>query len=126
MKTTLAAAALLLTATSASAIELGGGLALNTSIDGEYSTATELFTTTVSPEIVYKPMNALALWVGTDLNVYDGTNLNLDGDAFTGINIGADYVLPAMGPMGAELYLEAGFDSDWTYTRTLVGFSLNF
>lgn len=126
MKTTLAAAALLLTATSASAIELGGGLALNTSIDGEYSTATELFTTSITPTLSYTPMSGLELWADTELAVYDGASFNLDSDIFTGINIGADYALPAIGPLGAKAYIEAGFNSDWDYTRTLIGFSLNF
>lgn len=125
MKTTLAAAALLLTATSASAIELGGGLALNTSIDGEYSTATELFTTTITPTLSYT-MSGIELWADTELAVYDGASFNLDSDIFTGINLGADYALPAIGPMGAKAYIEAGFNSDWDYTRTLIGFSLNF
>ena len=125
MKTTLAAAALLLTATSASAIELGGGLALNTAIDGEYSTATELFTTTVTPTLSYT-VSGLELWADTELALYDGASFNLDSDIFTGINLGADYALPAIGPMGAKAYIEAGFNSDWDYTRTLVGFSLNF
>lgn len=125
MKTTLAAAALLLTATSASAIELGGGLALNTSIDGEYSTATELFTTTITPTLSYT-MSGIELWADTELAVYDGASFNLDSDIFTGINLGADYALPAIGPLGAKAYIEAGFNSDWDYTRTLIGFSLNF
>ena len=127
MKSTLLASALVVAlATSASAIELGGGLQLNTSIDGEWNTGTELFTTTVTPTLMYSPMAGLDVWADTELNVYDGTNLNLNSDVFTGINIGADYILPAMGPLGAKAYIEAGFNSDWDYTRTLLGFSLNF
>ena len=126
MKNILLATALILSAGTASAIELGGGLRLNTSLDGEWNTGTELFTTTITPTLMYSPMSGLDVWADTELNVYDGTNLNLDGDIFTGVNVGADYSLPAIGPIGAKAYIEAGFNSDWDYTRTLLGFSLSF
>jgi hypothetical protein len=122
----LATALVATTATSAAAIDLGNGLALNTTVDLEYSTDTELFTTLVTPKLSYSPMESLAIWAESELTVYNGTDLQINKDAFPGVTLGVDYSLPAMGTLAPKAYLESTFDSDFNYDSTLIGISLSF
>lgn len=122
----LAAALIAATATSATAFELGNGFALDTTIDAEYSTGTELFTTLVTPTLSYSPVDSLSIWLETELTIYDGNALQFDGDVFSGILVGVDYALPAAGPFTSKLYLEASFDDNFDHDATIVGVSLSF
>lgn len=119
----LAAALIAATATSATAFELGNGFALDTAVDAEYSTGTELFTTVVTPTLAYTPVDALTLWIETELTVYDGSELQFDKDAFPGILVGVDYALPVL---NSKLYVEASFDDNLDHDATVIGVSLSF
>jgi hypothetical protein len=125
MKKFILAAALVAatTTTSAAAFELGNGFALDTTVDAEYSTGTKLFTTLVTPTLSYTPVDALTLWIETELTVYNGSELQFDKDAFPGILVGVDYALPAL---NSKLYVEASFDDNLNYDATVIGVSLSF
>jgi hypothetical protein len=122
----LAAALVVAYATSAAAFELGNGFALDTTVDAGFDTGTELFTTLVTPNLSYTPVDNLTLWMETELTVYNGSDLQFDKNAFPGILVGINYALPVVGAVSSKLYLESNFDNDFNHTSTFVGVSLSF
>ena len=130
MKTFLmTAAALALSAGSASALDFGTtGVALNTKVTSEYNIDTELFTVVTTPELAFSPMEGLGLYVNTDLTLYDGTDVMVfDKSAFTGLTVGATYVPNlSLGKTSVELYIESTFDADFVREDTLIGATLSF
>lgn len=126
-KILLATAAVFAMASSASALDFGNGLALNTEVNGEYNTGTELFVTTLTPELAFAPVEGLGVYVNTDFVLYDGADFITTDTAFTGATVGATYV-PAinLGKTHLEAYIEAEFDEDFNRGDVLVGATLSF
>lgn len=127
-KILLATAAIFAMASSASALDFGNGLALNTELVNEYNTDTTTFTSTLTPRLGYAPVEGLAVWAETDLAIYDGDDfISFDSSAFDGAVIGATYVPNVdLGPVSVEAYIENNFDGDFGYVDSIVGLSLSF
>lgn len=126
-KILLATAAIFAMASAASALDFGNGLALNTELNGEYNTGTELFVTTLTPELAFAPVEGLGLYVNTDFVLYDGADLISTDTAFTGLTVGASYVPNVdLGPASLEAYIEAEFDEDLEAGDVLVGATFSF
>ena len=127
-KILLATAAVFAMASSASALDFGNGLALDTEIVTEYNTDTSTVTSVLTPRLGYAPVEGLAIWAETDLSIYDGNDfIKFDGSAFGGGVLGATYVPNVdLGPASVEAYIENNFDGDFGYVDSLVGVSLSF
>lgn len=120
MKFTVLAAitAVVLTTTSASAFEIGAtGIQLNNDFVAEYNTGTETFTTTLTPEVRYIPMESVS--------VYASTELDLQDPAFNGVTIGAEYV-PGLGNLDLTTYAKTTTDADFNFDAFVVGVQLSF
>jgi hypothetical protein len=124
----LATAAVLAMTSTASALDFGNGLALDTELVNEYNTDTTTFTSVLTPRLGYAPVEGLAVWAETDLAIYDGSDLiQLNGDAFDGAVLGATYVPSfGLGKVGMEAYIENNFDGDFEYIDSILGVSLSF
>ena len=72
-KILLATAAIFAMASSASALDFGNGLALDTELVTEYNTDTSTVTSVLTPRLGYAPVEGLAIWAETDLSIYDGS-----------------------------------------------------
>jgi len=127
-KILLATAAVFAMASSASALDFGNGLALDTEIVTEYNTDTSTVTSVLTPRLGYAPVEGLAIWAETDLSIYDGNDfIKFEGSAFGGGVLGATYVPNVdLGPASVEAYIENNFDGDFGYVDSLVGVSLSF
>ena len=127
-KILLATAAVFAMASSASALDFGNGLALDTEIVTEYNTDTSTVTSVLTPRLGYAPVEGLAIWAETDLSIYDGNDfIKFEGSAFGGGVLGATYVPNLdLGPASVEAYLENNFDGDFGYIDSVVGLSLSF
>lgn len=127
-KILLATAAIFAMASSASALDFGNGLALDTELVSEYNTDTTTFTSTLTPRLGYAPVEGLSVWAETDLAIYDGTDfISFDSSAFEGAVIGATYVPNVdLGPASVEAYIENNFDGDFGYVDSIIGLSLSF
>ncbi len=126
-KILLATAAVFAMASSASALDFGNGLALNTEVNGEYNTGTELFVVTLTPELAYAPVEGLGVYVSTDFALFDGDNVISSDTAFTGLTLGATYVPNLdLGPASVEAYVETEFDEDFEAGDVLVGATFSF
>jgi hypothetical protein len=86
MKTLITAAALILTTTGASAFDITEQLALNNTIDLEYSVEAEDFTIDYEVELAYNFAN--------DFTAYAVTDFDLRDVDFTDLEVGIDYVVP--------------------------------
>ena len=127
-KILLATAAVFAMASSASALDFGNGLALDTELVTEYNTDTSTVTSVLTPRLGYAPAEGLAIWAETDLSIYDGNDfIKFEGSAFGGGVLGATYVPNVdLGPASVEAYIENNFDGDFGYVDSLVGVSLSF
>lgn len=113
-----AVAALAMTATAASAFEIGAtGLQLNNDFVAEYNTGTEVFTTTLTPELRYIPMESVS--------VYASTAFDLQDPAFNGVTLGAEYV-PGVGGLNLVTYVEATSDADFNFDAVTLGVEFKF
>ncbi len=127
-KILLATAAVFAMASSASALDFGNGLALDTEIVTEYNTDTSVFTSVLTPRLGYAPVEGLAVWAETDLSIYDGNDfIQLNGTTFGGGVLGVTYVPNVdLGPASVEAYIENNFDGDFGYVDSTVGVTLSF
>ena len=127
-KILLATAAVFAMASSASALDFGNGLALDTEIVTEYNTDTSTVTSVLTPRLGYAPVEGLAVWAETDLSIYDGNDfIKFEGSAFGGAVLGATYVPNVdLGPASVEAYIENNFDGDFGYVDSIVGVTLSF
>lgn len=127
-KILLATAAVFAMASSASALDFGNGLALDTEFVTEYNTDTTTITSVITPRLGYAPVEGLAVWAETELAIYNGTDfIKFDSTAFEGAVLGATYVPNvSFGPLTAEAYIENNFDGDFSYVDSIVGLELNF
>lgn len=120
MKMTVVAAiaAFALTATAASAFEIGAtGVQLNNDFVAEYDTGTEAFTTTVTPELRYIAMESVS--------VYASTALDLQDPSFNGVTFGAEYV-PGFGNLDLTAYAKATSDADFNFDSVTLGVEFKF
>lgn len=124
----MATAAVLAMASSASALDFGNGLALDTELVSEYNTDTTTFTSVLTPRLGYAPIEGLSVWAETDLAIYNGSDfISFDSSAFDGAVLGATYVPSfGLGKLGVEAYLENNFDGNFKYVDSIVGVSLSF
>ena len=127
-KILLATAAIFAMASSASALDFGNGLALDTELVTEYNTDTSTVTSVLTPRLGYAPVEGLAIWAETDLSIYDGNDfIKFEGSAFGGGVLGATYVPNVdLGPASVEAYIENNFDGDFGYVDSIVGVTLSF
>ena len=124
----LATATVLAMTSTASALDFGNGLALDTKLVNEYNTDTTTFTSVLTPRLGYAPIEGLAVWAETDLAIYNGSDIiDLNSDAFEGAVLGATYVPSfGLGKVGVEAYIENNFDGDFEYIDSILGVSLSF
>ena len=118
MKIAAFAAAVMITATSASAFELGGGISVGGKFDTKYDTGTEDFA------MEFVPKAGMNRW-GVDFeasSTFNVLELN-DGDVFKGIDLEAGYTI---GGTGLRAYGEIGTDSDFEFGDATVGVSFEF
>ena len=78
MRTFVLAMVAAMAATSATAADLGNGLALNTEIEATYNVDATTTVATINPEFAYSGVNALTLTAGTTLTAYDNTGTTFD------------------------------------------------
>lgn len=115
MKFTVAAIALLASATASAAMDLPlAGLALNTEVVAEHKVDAATTTLTATPELEYTPnlVPGLALTTGMELNIWnkaDGLTLADEFDVKPEILLGATYVPGGL----TALELEVGTSYDF-------------
>lgn len=113
-----AVAALALTATAASAFELGStGIQFNNDFVAEYNTGTEVFTTTLTPELRYIPMESVSVYVSTAFDLQD--------PAFNGVTVGAEYI-PGVNGLDLTTYAKATSDADLNFDAVTLGVEFKF
>lgn len=119
MKIAAIAAAALLTATTASAVELGNtGVSLGGKFDTKYDTGAEEFA------MEFVPKASIVQW-GVDMSAsttFDVLNLN-EGDLFKGLDLEAGYTI---GGTGLRAYGEIGTDADFEFGDATIGVSFEF
>ena len=120
MKTTVIAAALLITATSASAIELGAtGISIGAEVDANYTTGVEEFAFEVTPEASFTNWG-IDFSASTTMNLMD---LNEDdADLFTGVDLEAGYSITN----SLRAYGEISTDADFEFGDATVGVTFSF
>jgi hypothetical protein len=128
MKFLMATAAVVAMTSSASALDFGNGLALNTELVTEYNTDTTVATSVLTPRLGYAPIEGLAVWAETDIAIYNGDHfIKFDSTTFEGAVLGATYVPNVnLGPASVEAYLENNFDGNLEYIDSIVGVSFSF
>lgn len=128
MKVYALSAALLVAATSVSAMDLPiAGLSLNTDVVLEHKLDAETTQLDITPELAYAPsiVTGFEVTAGTSFDVWDrdgGFTLSDEFDAMPTIDFGATYVLPMV--QNVELGIGTSYDfeaterSDVTMTAT--------
>tara|TARA_X000001036_G_scaffold334163_1_gene313052 strand:+ start:97 stop:531 length:435 start_codon:yes stop_codon:yes gene_type:complete len=109
MRTIVIAAVAAMVATSASAMDLGYGLTMNTDVVAEHKFDAEATTMIINPELGY--MTGKAEWtVGTTLSIWDDTNsFTLDDEFDHAPTLDFGVVYPVMG----NIEFEAGTTYDF-------------
>lgn len=116
MKYTVAALAILASATAASAMDLPvPGLALNTEVVAEYKVDAETATLTATPELAYSPafVGGLTATAGIELDVWnkaDGLTISDEFDALPEVLFGVTYVPAALDNLELEVGTSYNFD----------------
>jgi hypothetical protein len=116
MKKLLLSAALVATATSASAMDLGYGLSLSAETDMSYTTGKETWELDFTPSMGLNLYGA-SLSAETTVDVLDINN----GDIFTGVDWKAEYVWNGM-----TAYTEVSSDADFDFGDITVGAKIKF
>lgn len=117
MKYTVAALAILASATAASAMDLPvPGLALNTEVVAEYKVDAETATLTATPELAYSPsfVGGLTATAGIELDIWskaDGFTLADQFDVAPEILLGVTYVPAALDNLELEVGTSYNFDT---------------
>ena len=108
MKIAAFTAAAMITATSAMAADLGGGLSIGAELDNKYNIDTEKFTMTVTPEVGYSAWGA-GFTLGADINLYNGDEFAFNEDKMPTLDFGAEYGIGLWG-LSSTAYAETGYD----------------
>lgn len=123
--TAVAVAASMFAATSAMALDLGGGLSLGTEVDASYDFDAENTNVNITPELGYTTLGA-EITLDMTINVYDQEEFVLT-DAFDKpvLNLGVEYPLGLVD--GMKIYGNTSYDWDKSEAvGTKVGVSFNF
>ena len=109
MKIAAIAAAALITASAASAADIGNtGISIGAELDNRYNVDTEALTVTLSPEVGYSRWG-FGFTASTDLLLADNDGLTANKDKLPTLDFGAEYGLNMWG-LGATAYAETGYD----------------
>lgn len=114
MRTFVLATVAALAATSASAMDLGNGLALNTEVVAEHKVDAETTTLVATPELAYTPIAGLEMTAGIELNIWDNTDkftLDNEFDVKPEILLGATFVPAGMDYTELELATSYNFET---------------
>lgn len=125
MKIAALATAATLLATSAMAMDLGGGLSVGATTDASYDIDAENMNVMITPELGYSAWGA-NFSVDMDINIYDQEEFVL-GDAFDKpvINFGVEYPIGMVN--GLTAYGETSYDWDASDTvNSKVGVKFSF
>jgi hypothetical protein len=125
MKIAALATAATLLATSAMAMDLGGGLSVGATTDASYDIDAENMNVMITPELGYSAWGA-NFSVDMDINIYDQEEFVL-GDAFDKpvINFGVEYPIGMVN--GLTAYGETSYDWDASDTvGSKVGVKFSF
>ena len=125
MKIAALATAATLLATSAMALDLGGGLSVGATTDASYDIDAENMNVMITPELGYSAWGA-DFSVDMDINIYDQEEFVL-GDAFDKpvINFGVEYPIGMV--EGLTAYGETSYDWDASDTvGSKVGVKFSF
>lgn len=115
MRTAVLAMVAAMAATSASAMDLPYGFALNTDVVAEHKVDAETTTLTIAPELAFAPapVAGLELTAGMTLNAWDnagGITLADEFDALPTVDFGATYTPAAVSNI--ELFIGTAYDFD--------------
>lgn len=127
-KILLATATVFAMASTASAVDFGNGVALESEIVTEYNTDTTVFTSVLTPRLGYAPVEGLAVWAETDIAIYNGDEfIQFDDSTIEAVVLGVTYVPNVdLGKVATEAYIENNFDNDLNYVDSVIGVSLKF
>ena len=115
MKTLALATAVLLTATAASAADLGWGFTGGADVDANYTTGVNAFALDLTPNVGYSAWGA-DFQVSTTLDLSDINSID-----FTGLDYSVEY------PVGAlTAYGEISSDADFDFGDATVGMRFSF
>ena len=116
MKKFLAAAIFFLGMNAAvNAADMGNGLSAGAELDVNYTTGTEAWVYSITPEVGY----ATPWGIGLSAE----TKIMIDDPEFTGISWEADYMIPQT---AIEAYAKIKSDADHDFGDTTVGISWSF
>jgi len=116
MKKLLLASVVAVTATSASAIDLGYGLSVGAETDMSYTTGTETWELDLTPKV---SMGAYGVSFSTETTI-DVLDIN-NGDIFTGLDWKAEYAWKGM-----TTYTEVSSDADFQFGDITIGAKISF
>jgi len=116
MKKLLLSAALAVTATSVSAMDLGYGLSVGATTDMSYTTGTETWELDVTPKLSMGAYGA-TLSAETTVDILDINN----GDIFTGLDWKAEYAWKSI-----TTYTEVSSDADFEFGNITMGAKFSF
>lgn len=111
----LTAVAMLL-ASTASAFELGNGIAWDTTATATYSVENEEFATVVDTELNYS--------INADLTAYLSTSFDLQDPEFTGAELGVSWDVSQVEGLEAVAWVD--LDSDLEYVDATIEVSFSF
>ena len=123
MKIAAIAAAAMITATSAMAADLGGGLSVGAELDNKYNVDDEKFTMTVTPEVGYAAWGA-DFAVSTDLNLYNGDEFALNEDKAPTVDFDVEYGIGLWG-LTSTAYAGTGWNFE-TEKQSAVELGVKF
>lgn len=123
MKIAAIAAAAMITATSAMAADLGGGLSVGAELDNKYNVDDEKFTMTVTPEVGYAAWGA-DFTVSSDLNLYNGDEFALNEDKAPTVDFDVEYGIGLWG-LNSTAYAGTGWNFE-TEDQTPIEVGVKF
>ena len=112
----ITSAVLAMLAAPAMAVELGKGLAFDSTISTSYSIEVEEFSSSYKGELNYT--------ITPDLTAYFNTTIDLQEMDFTGSVLGIDYVPATYNKL--TFSVQAVYDANLDYTDTLISAELKF
>ena len=112
----ITSAVLAMLAAPAMAIELGNGLAFDSTLSTSYSVEVEQFTSSYEGELNYA--------ITSDLTAYFNTTVDLQEMNSIGSTLGIEFIPAAFNKL--TLTVEAGYDANFDYTDTVISAELTF
>ena len=116
MKHLIIASALVVAATSVSAVDLGNGLSMGAEIDTNYVTGVDTWSLDATP---YAAITQYGLTLKAETTV-DVLNIN-EGDVFEGVDLSAEYAWN-----GITTYTEVSSDKDFEFGDITIGAKIKF